>query len=277
MKHARTSLAALAAAFILLTGAVLGQETAETEQPPETAGAALEEPAETVQMVEVVLENRVVRGRLLNETEESVRLQALAGWTSTYRKEAVQELRRFSLPAHAYYRELAQYYQEQAWDAEDPPSVFLQARRAYRRALQHAESAEVRERLRRQLDQLEADRNEWQQEMLRRQEARKARHEAEMARIEKELARERLESLRRQEELIERLGRAVQQVQESNLRITRALEELDRRLAELEDEVDDLDYRRRHFVRHTVFVDLRRDYQRLEARVDRLESSGGGD
>ncbi len=277
MKYAGMSLLALVAMFILVTGALLAQEAPEPEQPPESATPALEEPADTVEMVEVVLEDRVVRGRLLNETDESVRVQALAGWTSAYRKDAVRELRRFSVPAYAYYEELARYYQEQAWEAEDPPAMFLQARRAYRGALQHAEAPDVRERLNQRLDELEADRKEWQQELLRRQEASKAQHEAEMARIESDLARERLESLRRQEELVDRLARAIQQIQDSNLRITRALEEMDRRLAELEDEVDDLDYRRRHFVNHTVFFSLRREHQRLKARVDRLESRGDRD
>lgn len=276
MKYAGMSLLALVAAFILVTGALLAQEAPEPEQPPESATPALEVPADTVQMVEVVLEDRVVRGRLLNETDESVRVQALAGWTSAYRKDAVRELRRFSVPAYAYYEELGGYYQEQAWEAEDPPAVFLQARSAYRSALQHAEAPDVRKRLNQRLDQLEADRKEWQQELLRRQEASKARQEAETARIEKDLARERLESLRRQQEMTDRLARAVQQIQDSNLRITRALEEMDRRLAELEDEVDDLDYRRRHFVSHTVFIDLRREHQRLKTRVDRLESRRDG-
>jgi hypothetical protein len=228
------------------------------EAPPAAA------PADGIEMAEITLDGRTVRGRVVAETEEMIRLESFDG-TVGYRKGNVTDLRRFTLSTAAYYEERGDHYHERAWEAEDPPAAFGRARRAYERALAHAREPDLRGRIEAKLASLSAEREEYHAEALRRQELARARQEAELIELEKQLTQEKLLALQRQEQQIRDLAAAYRQVhQELRIALDR-LDRIERDIVDLEDDLDDI------FIRHSVFLDLKRSHLRLEREVRRLE------
>ena len=241
----------------------------KAEKPAEPA-AEVAEPGRTVQMVELMLPGRTVEGRLVFEDDALVRVEAIGSGVIGYARGSIRDLRRFTISASAFQERHGDHYHGRAWEAEDAPAEFARARQAYQRALLAAETDEDRARLKSKLDVLAADRDEWQQEALRAQQLDLARHEVELAVLEKELTREKISALQRQEQELQALRAAVQRMQTDGQVLARMVEALQADLLNLEDEVDDLDDLDNLFVRTNVFVDLRREHERLEREVQRI-------
>jgi hypothetical protein len=256
---ARTVLGGVCAALVVgMVSFVHAQEA-----PPARAEAPS---SERVQMAEIVLDGQTVRGRVLADTDELIRLESLHG-TIGYRKDSISELRRFTVSRTAYYEERGDHHHERAWDAEDPADAFIHARRAYQQALAHAQDAVDRDRIEAKLEGVASEREQYHQEALRRQEVARARQEAALIELEKQLTEEKLRALRRQEQEIRELATAYRQVHQELLIALDRLDRIERDIAELEDDLDDI------FIRHSVFLDLKRSHLRLERVVRRLERS----
>ncbi len=252
------------AAVVILVSAGSGVRAARQKAPP------AEETRDTVRMMELTLDSRRVKGRLVRETEETIRIESLGGGAIGYRKENIREVRRYSIPAADYYAMLGEHYQQKAWELEEAPTLFVKARQAYRKALESAEE-DRRARFRRRLEALSEERKEWQEEALRRQRVEKAAQEAELARIEKELAEEKLATVRRHEEVIRGLQSTMREVGRQVEELYYLTDALERGLLNLEDDVEDLERRDSAFITSRIFVDLRSSHKRLERKVDRLE------
>ncbi|MFO7958358.1 MAG: hypothetical protein R6X33_14825 [Candidatus Brocadiia bacterium] len=252
--------------------AVLSAGAAEEGAQREPEQADVEEPlgADEVQMVELNFGERRVVGRLIMETHNMIRLESPAGGAIGYDKGTIESIRRYTVPAYQYHERLGDAVRDRAWSA-DAPDRFIEARRAYRRALELARKAEDRQRLEHKLENLTEERQEWQREALRREELRKAAAEADLTELEKELAEERLATLQRHEQILQQMQRFIQDMQEENRDIRYAIDNLQRRVVELEDDVDDLERRNNVFITSRVFLDLRSSHRRLERKVERLE------
>ncbi len=270
MRKAQAFAVACSMGALVLTAA-LGA-AANTAGPVEPAAEEeAREPSETVPMAEILVKDRRIRGRIVLETETSLRIDPPARSPVAYPLDSVQDIQRFTLPAHEYYEEVGDAWRDEAWEAQDPPEAFMRARRAYRKALERAPNAGDRERLRARLETIAAERDEWQQEALKEQQLRKAAHEADAARIEKELAQERLASVRRQEQVLEELKASLGQTEDRLRRLEYFAREVTREIEDLEKDIDRLYSRHRTYVRTTVFLDLKREHQEVEERLERLE------
>jgi len=236
---------------------------APTEPLPEPAGA--------VPMVEFALEGTKVRGRLISETDQLIRVEPLGGGTIGYRKDAVGDLRRFSLSGEAYHEEYGDYWHERAWTADDPSAEFAKARQALQKALLYAGSDDARARLNAKLQAVSADREEWQKEALRKAEVEAARQQADLARAQKELTQERLAALKRQEQDIQRIQAALGETQRQIQHLLNVAVDVGRRLDRLEEDMDRLDRLDTIFITQSVFLDLKRAHLELKRQVDRLE------
>jgi hypothetical protein len=252
--------------------AALSLGAAEEEAQPAVGQADVAEPLgpNEVQMVELDFGERRVTGRLIMETENMIRVESPAGGAIGYDKGTIESIRRYVLPAHLYHERLGDSARDRAW-SDEAPDRFLEARRAYRRALELARAPEDRQRLEHKLENLTEERQEWQREALRREELRKAAAEADLTELEKELAEERLATLQRHEQILEQMQRVIQDMQEENRDIRYAIDNLHRHVEELEDDVDDLERRDNVFITSRVFLDLRSSHRRLERKVERLE------
>ncbi|MHC4592658.1 MAG: hypothetical protein ACYS8L_08195 [Planctomycetota bacterium] len=246
---------------------------AEEEAPPPAAEAPEAEvaPAEgVVEMVELTLEGRKVRGRVVFEDDELLRVERLGAGVIGYRKELVKEVKRFTMSPEAYLEQIGDHHHAGAWDSEDSPAPFIKARQAYQRALAQSTGTQDRARLSAKLEALAADRVEWQKEALRREEIRQARHETELIKVETEVARQKLDALKRQEEQIQQLWAALRQMEQHRAYVLAALDDFGRALEDLEEDVDRLRHLDRIYIRNTVFLDLKRSHMDLRRQVDRL-------
>jgi hypothetical protein len=221
-------------------------------------------------MVEVHLEGRTVRGKLLQETDELVRVESIGGGTIGYRREDVKRIVRSEVPATSYHEQVGDHFRERAWEADDAPTMFAKARQAYRRALEHATEEGRRRHLEAKLENLARDRQDWQEDAIMREEVRKAAHEAELARLEKELTEQKLATLRRHEQVIRQMQDTVGSLQDETRRLGYAIETMSRRIEEVEDDIDWLARRDRSFITSTVFVQLKSAHRSLERKVDQL-------
>lgn len=253
---------ALLAAFFLAAG--VGASPAAEEAP--ASGDA----AQRVPMVEFRLDGETVRGKLVAETPDALRVRRPARGVSRYPKEKTAELRRFGLPAVEYHEWEGDEYRRRMWEGVQGADAFVRARAAYREASRVAEKASDRERLSQKLSELKEERQAWQQEQLRRLELQRARHEAERAELRKQAAREELQSVQRLADLARESLRKVRQMEQQvaalldrQRSITARLDGIERDVRELEDDLD-----RRDFPRP---IDIGRRIRRLERRVDRLE------
>lgn len=218
-----------------------------------------------VPVVELQLSGRTVRGRLMAESDDALRVEAPGAGTIGYSKESVQDVRRFTVPAHDYLEQVGDHYAERMWDSPDAPSLFARARRAYAEAHDRAPTPGAQERLEEKVARLEAEREAWQQEKLRRDELARAEAETEAARLGRELAERKLASLERvqqqladQQQLMQRLTSELAQLSAEARGMSRDLALLARQMDYLEDEVEELAHLDRIFVTHHVFYDLRR-------------------
>lgn len=245
------------------------------DQPADAGGVESDAPAAEldggVQMVELVFDGRKVRGRIVLETDELMRIESVGGGIIGYGKDDRTQIRRFSIGRCAYYEEQGDYFRERAWKVEDAPTEFVKARQAYQQALAHAEVEEDRVRLEARLAGVASDRDEWQKEVMRKAEIDKARQEAELVRLEQELTRQKLTTLRRHENNIQQLRTTQAEMEQQMGRIIVLLEDLDRKFEDLEDDVHRLRYLDRTFITQTVFLDLKRSHVELERQVGRLE------
>jgi len=273
------------AGAVLLGGAALAgaaeQEAADKPTPPpgtqeavsaEAAGLPTE-PDGAVPMVELSLEGTTVRGRLISETDQVIRVEPFGGGTIGYRKDAVGSLRRFSVTGEAYYEEYGDYWHERAWTAEDAPAAFIRARQALQKALLRVRHEEARARLNAKLQAIAADREEWQKEALRKAELDAVRRQAELAELEKELTQEKIAALKRQDQEIQRLQVALGETQRQTQHLLNVVVDIGRRLDRLEDDVDRIDRLDAVFITHSVFLDLKREHLQLKREVERLEQA----
>jgi len=215
---------------------------AEPAVPPEAsegeaaAGAA----EERVEMVRFVLGRKAVEGRLVMEDETVLRVEGLDGTVVGYEKATLRDVQRYDLRASRYHEKMGDYYVGRLWDFEDDLTDFARARREYRRALSIADTAAVRQKL----ADLQREREEWQQELLRRKAVEQAEARVEAAVLEKEMLQQQLQS---QQEVADELERHAL-----------LLEELEGRIERLEDSS--------RLARERL-ADLRRDVERLERDV----------
>ncbi|MHC4480433.1 MAG: hypothetical protein ACYS1C_05620 [Planctomycetota bacterium] len=257
-------------AFAAFHGVARAQEpdAPAPESPREVEAAPTEG---VIQMAELALEGRRVRGRVVSESDVIIRVESPGSGVIGYHKDAVEDLRRFTLSARAYFEGIGDYYQGAAWEADDAPAAFRKARQAYLRALAHGEDEAQKSRLTSKLEAVAADREEWQREAMRREELEKIRHEKDLARLEKELTAERLAAIQRHEQQIEQLWQAVRDLDQHRQSVLAALDQMGHAIEELHEDVDHLRHRDRVFIRSTVFLDLKRAHERLQREVDRLE------
>lgn len=236
------------------------------------ADAELEGP---VQMVMLTLGNRVLRGRLVFEDGELIKVEPVGGGVTGYRKDSVSEIRRFTMTWRAYYEQRGDYHRERVWKTEDPPAELIKARQGYQQALAYSTGEGESARLRAKLAAVAADRDEWQRELVRKEEVARARHKTELAKLEKELTQEKLLALQRQDREIRDLAVALRETQEQSRYLLGLIEGLDRKVEDLDDEVDRLRHLDRTFIRNTIFLDLKRSHVQLERDVRRLERRRG--
>ncbi len=245
----------------------------QAEAAPDEEAVTLDVTVETdeVQMVELTFPHRKVTGRLLDETDAMVRVETRTGGAIGYSRATIQEIRRFTVPAHEYYERIGDAFRETAWQAADAPDQFSKAWRAYSRAVEVSEEPQAKERLERKLEALTEERREWQREALRRHELRKAAAEADLRQLERELTEEKLATVRRHQRILEQMHEAIRELQEYSRHTSNLMENMQRHLAEVERDVDALRRRQYNFVSSGVFRDLRDSHHRLERRVARLE------
>ena len=264
-------------ALASLTLAAAKPAAEKPAQPQEEAAvepvAEVAEPGKLVQMVELALPGRTVKGRLVFENEEIIRVEAIGAGVIGYARGTIREIRRYTVSESAFHEQYGDYYHGRVWGADDGPAEFARARQAYQRALLAAGTDDDRARLEAKLDILTADRDEWQKEALRAQQLELGVHEIDLAILEKQLTKERIEALKNQEQELQALRAAVQRMQTDGQILTRMVEDLRADLVDLEDEVDDLNDLDNFYVRTNVFVDLRRAHERLERDVQRMERS----
>ena len=265
----------LALAALTVAAAPVAEPRIETVADPVADAAEVAAPGDMVPMIELVLPGRTVRGRLVREDEDLIRVQAVGTGVIGYARATVREMRRFSVTKGAFAEMEGDYHHKIAWDADDGPAEFVRARQAYQRALVAADTDGDRARVQAKLELLAGDRREWQQEALRAQELAIGLHEIEIAALETQLTRQKLEMLQRQAQDIEALKAAIQQIQADGQLLTRMVKELEADLIDLEEEVDDLDDLDNFYVRTNVFHDLRRSHERLEREVQRINRSAG--
>jgi len=281
MRPIQRAVVAAVAVSLLLGGRAIqaGQEGAAAPPAGEVAAEALEEledqPGDTVPMVEVPVGKSTVRGRLLSETDEMIKIESLGRGIIGYRKEGMAEIKRFDVTAADYYTRLGDFHHERAWRVEDGAEEFLKSRQAYLRALSAGPAAAEEQSIRAKLELLSDDRDEWQKEALRKAELEKAQHEVELMKIRQEVAREQLKTAVEQQAQIQALGNAMHELQDQMARLVAFVDKLSIDVEDLEDEVDDLDRRRRVYITNTVFMDLKRAHDSLEREVRRLERSSG--
>jgi hypothetical protein len=261
LRKTSSIVAALSIGVLFLISSALAAESEPEDRP-----------ADGVPMAEIWIKDQPIRGRIVLETETSLRIDPPGRSPMAYPLDSLQKINRFTLPAHEYHEEVGDAWRDRAWDAADPPEAFIKARRAYRRAIEHAPAEEQEERLRAKLEGVAAEREEWHQEALKEEELRKAAHEAEAARISKELAKEELASVRRQEEVLKEVRDSFEQTGERLRRLEEFARDVSGEIEDLEEDIDRLYDRDRAFVRTTVFLDLRRNYRDLEDRLERLET-----
>jgi hypothetical protein len=235
--------------------------------PADADGAA------TIAMVEVVSERETVRGRILHETEDQIKVESFGNGVIGYRKSDLREIRRFTLPAGSYYEELGDLHLLNAWEADDAAAEFIKARQAYVTAAGRSLQQSDRDQIMTKLDLLAEEREEWQREALRREQLKQAQEQTELTRLQKQIAAEQLAVGRRQEQYIKEIEKAFREMQDQTQRMGDFVRLLEQKIEDLEDDVDRLD---RVYITNQVFLDLRRSHQALEREVRRLERSVDG-
>jgi len=226
-----------------------------------------------IPMVEFLLGDRHVIGRLLGETDQALRVETAAGGAIGYPKEKITGLKRYSIPTSAYYEKAGDRYRESAWESENATPLFIKARRAYQKALEAAHTDEARAHVNVKLQDLAQDQQEWRQDALRRKEMKKAEYEMDLARLQKQLAEEKLTTIRRQEQALRHIQSVVNSLERDMRRVLLDVENLQRHCEEIDDDVDDLQRLRRASVSRYELTDLKNSQRRLEARVRRLEDA----
>ena len=211
--------------------------------PAEAVGRA----QEPIDMVELTLQRDKLRGRLLFENDESLNVEPVGGGAIGYRKENVVGIRRFTVPAIDYYVEVGTFHRQQAWKVDDAPTMFVKARQAYQKAQALADSEGSRARMDTLLEAVTTERQQWQHEMLQKEQLARARYETELARLKRDLTQGELTTVANHTEAILELQTAVRE-------LGRDLHNLTRRI-----------------VSNESFLDLKRSHERLERDVDRLE------
>lgn len=233
--------------------------------------------SEAIPMAEVLLDKETVRGRVLLETDDVLRLSSFGKGVIGLRIGAAREIRRFDLPPAVYFEEMGDFHQQRAWSVDDGATEFVKARQAYMNARRHARGQAERLRIQERLDHLAAERLEWQEEALRREELRRAQEQTELIRVQKKIAEEQLEAGRRHERYIEDLVRAVADLDGRLDRVSIVLEALSDDMEDLEDDVSTLSRRDRSYVSVQVFQDLKRSHDSLSRDVDRLRRGSSRD
>jgi len=260
---------------VLLCGLVLGQEPAAVEGDEEAAAVAQPEAGEEVvavrgvKMAEFLMRGRMVRGKIIHEDDDIIKIQRLGAGEIGYDKALIEGLRRYTLSRSEYNEILGDHYADRTWDFEDDEADFLRARRSYQRALAGALDEKARDRLQKKLENILAERNEWQEEAIRRLQLQKAEDEAEAARLQKELTKKNLEAADRFGELAEKLQERVGRLESNSDLLARELRDISRVISDMRRDIERLEDDVR---RPTVVVySLRRSFDTLVSRVDALE------
>jgi vacuolar-type H+-ATPase subunit I/STV1 len=274
MKTMGKGTAWLALSVILLAVSTRGEEQKPAPAPNEAQAEAAQPAAPggaSVDMAELALEGRAVRGRVVFENDQVIRLESPDGGVIGYPKESIGGLRRFTLSRGAYEEEHGDYCRQHARQAEDALSEFAKARQAYQTAMAYAASDADRLRLKAKLEAVAAERDEWQADEARKAQIEKMRQEAELIKLEKQLTQEKLAAFRQQEEDLRRLQVAFRDSQLQMQQFANAIADLARRMDALERYMDDLERRQAVFITNTVFLDLKRAHSDLQREVERLE------
>jgi hypothetical protein len=244
---------------------------AQQQEPPGPPAEPAAEAQGSIAMAEVTLDSSTVRGRVLSETDDTIKLETFGSGVIGYRKSSVSSIRHLTLTPVAYYEEVGDFHHRRAWQVEEGATEFVQARQAYVTAQDQSTTAQERDRIRAKLDLLSQDREEWQKEALRKAALRKAEQEVELAKVQKDIAKEQLAGLHQQDQKIRELQVAVRDLQDQATRISVVIDQLGIRMDDLKDNVDRLGRLDRVFVTQNVFLDLQRAQQDLKRDVDRLQ------
>jgi len=272
MKETRfISIALMAAAAWAMVGVwsgVAGEEDApEAEQGLEHWPAS----AAPVQMAEFVVSGRKLKGRITSEDDRMIRIERLGSGEIGYEKTRLQHLKRYEVPASIFHESVGDYHAAKTWDFDDDESDFIRARKAYQRALACLPTPVVKERIQKKYDGILKERDEWQEEALKRQELLTAEQETENARLQKELTQEKLDALEELSQTKEELQTRISGLRGDVAALARQIRSMDRSMAKMAEDIEDLEDRWRR--RPTVLIyDLRRSYDSLRSRIQRLEA-----
>jgi len=259
---------------VVLCGLVLGQEPPAAEDEGAAAPAQQEPVREVdagreVKMAEFLMRGGIVRGKIIYEDDDIIKIQRLGAGEIGYDKALIEELRRYTLSRSEYNEILGDHYADKTWDFEDDETEFLLARRAYQRALAGALDEKARDRLQKKLENILAERNEWQEEAIRRLQLQKVEDEAEAARLQKELTKKNLEAADKFGELAEKLQERVGRLESNSDLLARKIRDIGRVVSDMRRDIERLEDEVR---RPTVVIySLRRSFDTLVSRVDALE------
>jgi hypothetical protein len=263
----------LVGALLLVTfaaGLLRGAEPAApaAEEPMETVASA----AATVEMAEISLrQGRHVEGRVVYEDAERIDLERPDGSVTGYRKEQIApEIRRFSISRVVWIERSGDLSQDKAQDAPEPSGELMKALDAFERALVLATTPADRGRLEAKIGTVQRMQDAWHTEMVRRQELEIMVQEAELLKLERQLTSQRLAALKQQEEELRRLRTDVNLLRNDSRRLATVVEGVAEAVADIEEELDDLSYFDRFYVRTNVFIDLQREHNDLRREVGRL-------
>ena len=255
---------------LLALAPVLSQETPEGKAQSPAEVSAPE--GGNIPMARIVMGRKHITGRIVFENNKIIRIEHVDGGVAGYEKQKVKEIQRDSLDPAIYYEQVGDFYASRLWDLLDDLNDFAQAHQAYRRALSHETSQETRDRILKKNERLNLERQQWHHEELRRIAVRKAQEEAELVRVQRQLVEKQLQTAGETARSLERLQGRVAAL-EAHLRdMARRHGHLREIVDDLDDAVDDLRRRRRYYVTHSLYLDLRRKVMEIQRQVTSLEN-----
>jgi hypothetical protein len=265
--------AALGGVVCLGVFAMPVREAAESRGEAPPAGSAADA---RIPMAEIRLERKVVVGRIVHEDDEMIRVEPIGMGAIGYRKDTLQELRRFSLSPSAFAERAGDYCLEQAPGSNDALAEFAKASAAYQKALILTQDPDDVERLNRKLAAVTAGRQDWHDAEMQRQEVTRAQAETELLEVEKQLAAGKLAMLEQQERALQQLGQVVTQIDQQVKFLTAAVDQMNRHVTALAGQVEEMRNDALDLDRNADFRDLRASVNRLRRDVDYLLRSRGG-
>jgi len=226
----------LTAAVLLIPSLRAAPEGPTAAGEPQPARA---EPP-TVPVVRFALGKTIVRGKVVGEDDQMLRVEGLDGSVIGYSKDTVRDIERAPMPAAQYHEMVGDYFLERASLAQGTPDDFVRARRAYQKSLSLRPTPEVTDKL----AQVAGEREEWQREALRRKELEEAQARIELVKLQKETLEKELALQRETLAAVQEQARTLAQAQRRMDELARAVafiqaqnRELQLKLRDMEDDI----------------------------------------